>query len=148
MTLDLVITITDKYIDNLKILSLFSDSYKEKFKAGCIDILTKYINKPKSDIICSILEQNETWDSYSLSIIYLHIIGSIIQVYDLKGSFLSKLVIELMKNINPNPSKRNNMKTIKANYNALFKEFSDWSFINHLSEEKMDKLIDILNANN
>jgi len=137
LNLELVLTITDKYIDNLKILSLFSDNYKEKFKKGCIDILTKYINKPKSDIICAVLEQNGTWDSYSLSIIYLHIIGTITQIYDLKGTFLSKLVIELMKNINPNPSKRNNIITIKSNYNALFEEFSDWTFINNLSEERL-----------
>jgi hypothetical protein len=148
LTLELVYIITDKYVDNLKILYLFSESYKDKFKTGCIDILTKYINKPKSDIICTILEQNETWDSYSLSVIYLHIIGTIIQVYDLKGTFLSKFVIELMRNIHPNPLKRNKIITIKANYNALFEEFSDWSFINHLSEEKMGVLVDLLNSNN
>jgi hypothetical protein len=140
LTLDLIYKITDKYIDNLTItiLSLFSESYKEKFKTGCIDILTKYINKPKSDIICSILEQNETWDSYSISVIYLHIIGTIVQVYDLKGTFLSKLIIELMKNIHPNPSKRNNIKTIKANYEKLYEDFTDLSFIKNLPEEKLN----------
>lgn len=144
LTNEIILIITERYIENLSILSLFSESYKDKFKIGCIDRLTKYINKPKSDIICNIIENNESWDSYSVSIIYLHIIGTIVQVFDLKGTFLSKMTIELMKNIHPNPVKRNNITTIKTNYNALFEEFDDWSFIHKIPEEKMVNLIDTL----
>jgi hypothetical protein len=142
LTNDLILIISEKYIDNLSILSLFSESYKEQFKIACIDILTKYIDKPKTDIICDILENNETWDSYALSIIYLHIIGTIIQVFELKGTFFSKLLIELMKNIHPNPLKRTNLKTIKTNYNALLEEFDDWSFINKIPQQKIELLLD------
>jgi hypothetical protein len=67
-----------------------------------------------------------------------------VQVFDLKGTFLSKMTIELMKNIHPNPVKRNNITTIKTNYNALFEEFDDWSFIHKIPEEKMVNLIDTL----
>jgi hypothetical protein len=144
LTDELILSITNKYVENLDILNLFSLSYKDKFKKECIEILNKYKNKPKSDIICDIIEYNETWDSYSISIIYLHIIGNVVRVFELKGTFLSKLIIGLMKNIHPNPTKRENTKSIKHIYNGLFEEFQDWAFINKIPQEKLQKLLDTL----
>jgi hypothetical protein len=145
ITNDLILLITEKYVENLSVLNIFSQNYVEKFKKECVETLNKYINKPKSDIICDIIEHNETWDLYSLSIIYLHIIGNIYRLFELKGTFISKLSIYLMKNIHPNPSKRENLKSIRSIYDGLFEEFQDWTFINKISHEKMETLLEILN---
>ena len=136
--------ICEVYVNNLYILNLFSQKYREDFKISCINSLKKYINKPKNIIINDIIERNNTWDIYSLSLLYLHIIGNISRVFLLKDTFLSKLSIGLIKNINPDPLKRENLEKTLENYEKLFNDFNDWSFIKKIPTEKMDKLFKIL----
>jgi len=136
--------ICEIYVKNLPILNMFSLNYKSEFKNQCIISLKKYINKPKSYIIDEILEKNSTWDVYSISLIYIHIIGNISRVFSLKGTFFNKLTIILIKNINPDPLKRESLTKTLENYEKLFDEFKDWSFINNLPIEKMDKLFKVL----
>ena len=83
--------ISEIYVKNLHILNMFSQNYKSEFKTLCVNSLKRYINKPKTEIIDDILERNSTWDIYSISIIYLHIIGNISRVFSLKGTFFNKL---------------------------------------------------------
>jgi len=141
---DLIEEICEFYVKNLSILDLFSQKYKEVFKKACSDSLKKYINIPKSTIISDILEQNDTWDNYSLSILYLHIIGNISRVFSLKGTFISKFVVELTKNIHPDYLKRERLEKTKENYDMLYNEFQDWSFINQLPVDKMKILFENL----
>jgi hypothetical protein len=142
-------TIVAFFIDNMNILSLFPQNFKDSYKQSCIDCLKKYINQPKSAIISDILTYSETWDNYSLSIIYLHIIGNIIRVFLLKDTFLNDLLLLLVKNINPNPSKRETLEETSKKYENLFNRFTNWEFIkdlsnNELSKEKMQKLHNLL----
>lgn len=136
--------ITEVFVKKLNILTLFTQSYKENYKRECIHFLQKYINKSKSDIICDILEYYDTWDSYSLSILYLHIFGNISQVFSLKGTLISKLSINLFKNINPDPSKREKLKETFNKYEKTFKEYTDWSYINLITPDKLQRLYQIL----
>ena len=136
--------VTEIFIKNLSVLTLFSDNYKESYKAGCIEYLKKYINKPKSDIICDILEQHDKWDVYSISLLYLHIFGNISRVFSLKQNFISKIIMELTKNISVGPSKRSSLENLLENYEKFLNNEKDWSFVNKLSANKMSTLIDIL----
>jgi hypothetical protein len=136
--------ICEEFVKNLSILSLFSQSYKDNYKTNCINFLKKYINKSKSSIINDILEYYNTWDSYSLSVIYLHIFGNISRVFSLKGSLISKLSIELSKNINPEPSKREKLSETLKKYEELIKQFTDWSYITSIKQEKLEVLHKIL----
>jgi hypothetical protein len=136
--------ITDIFMKNISVLSLFSQSYKNEFKKECINSLQKYINKNKSDIINDILENYTTWDNYSLSILYLHIIGNVLRIFSLKGTFISKLTIQLAKNICPEPSKRESLSETKIKYEELFSEFIDWRFINSIPIEKLNILYKVL----
>ena len=136
--------IVEVFINNLSVLELFSQNYKDVFKQNCIDSLKKYINKTKSDIISDVLEYSNTWDNYSLSLIYLHIFGNVSRVFSLKGTLLSKLTIELSKNIHPDPSKRENLKETLNKYEEMYKEFNNWSYINSITVEKLQKLHQIL----
>ena len=136
--------ISDFFIKNLSVLNLFSEQYKESYKKACIEFLKKYINKSKSYIITDILKYYDKWDIYSISVLYIHIIGNLIQVFSLKGTFLSKLVVELSKNLHPDPSKRVDLNDMLEIYQKIFDEQKNWQFVNNLSPNEMIKLYDIL----
>jgi len=138
--------ICEMYVKNLHILTLFSQKFKEDFKILCVNSLKQYINKPKKEIVNDILERNEKWDIYSLSLLYLHIIGNISRFFVLKGTFLSKLTVELIKNIHPDPLKRESLENTLETYEKLYHDFKDWSFITKIPIEKMNKLFQVLSG--
>jgi len=136
--------ITDVFMKNVGVLTLFSENYKDSYKAGCIEYLKKYINKPKTYIICDILQHHDKWDVYSLSLLYLHIFGNISRVFSLKHNFTSKIIIELTKNISVDPSKRSSLDDLLENVEKILNNEKDWSFVNTLAPSKMPLLMDIL----
>jgi hypothetical protein len=136
--------ICENFINNLSVLTLFSEKYKESYKKECIDSLKKYINKPKTDIIYNILEQNDKWDVYSLSLLYLHIFGNISRVFSLKRNFISKIINELLKNISSEPSKRSSLQKLDEIFEKYLNDEYDWSFINNYSSNNMSVLFNIL----
>jgi hypothetical protein len=136
--------ICENFINNLSVLTLFSEKYKESYKKECIDSLKKYINKPKTDIIYNILEQNDKWDVYSLSLLYLHIFGNISRVFSLKRNFISKIINELLKNISSEPSKRSSLQKLDEIFEKYLNDECDWSFINNYSSNNMSVLFNIL----
>jgi hypothetical protein len=143
MSLSFIEAISNNYVKNMDVLSLFSQNYKDSFEKSCVETLKKYINKPKSVIIVDILKYSKYWDNYSLSILYLHIIGNISKFFSLKGTFMNKFTLLLIQNIHPNPLKRETLKETSENYDKLF-DNSDWGFINDFSSEKMKKLFKLL----
>jgi hypothetical protein len=136
--------ICEIYVNNLQILRFFSENYKNSYKNSCIETLKKYINIPKKDIIGNILSFSSTWDNYGLSVLFLEIVGNMSKVFSLKDNFITKFSILLSKNINPNPSKREELNETLNKYNNLFIEYPDWSFINSISDEKMELLMEKL----
>ncbi len=124
--------ICNVFVNNLSILSLFSDKYKNSYLVSCIESLKKYINMARSDIISDILSQVKKWDIYSLSVLYLHIFGNISRFFTLKSTFINKITVELSKNIHPDPSKRNNFKNLYEKYEKLFSEEKEWFYVNKL----------------
>ena len=143
MSLSFIEAISNNYVKNMDVLLLFSQNYKDSFEKSCIETLKKYINRPKSVIISDILKYSRYWDNYSLSILYLHIIGNISKFFSLKGTFMNKFTLLLIQNIHPNPLKRETLKETSENYDKLF-DNSDWGFINDFSSEKMKKLFHLL----
>jgi hypothetical protein len=99
----------------------------------------------KNDVITDILKYNDKWDVYSLSVLYLHIFGNISRVFSLKQNFISKITLELAKNLTPEPSKRSSLEKLYENYNKLLNNENNWSFVEKLSSNKMPRLFDILN---
>jgi len=136
--------ICEVYVNNLSILSLFSEKYKESYKASCIKSLRKYINKEKTDIINDILIYYDKWDVYSLSLLYLHIFGNISRVFSLKQTFISKITVELSKNISPDPLERSSLEKLLENYDKLFDEETNWSFVEKIKVNNMPILFEIL----
>jgi len=123
------------FIENMGLLSFFSPSFKENYTNLCKVSLKKYINKPRDFIINDILSSIHKWDIYSLSYSYIYIIGNITKFFSLKQTFLNKLLVELVKNIHPEPSKRERWNQLYETYNRFFTEFQDWDFVNRLHYE-------------
>ena len=144
LSYSIISEICDNFVKNTRVLSIFSQIYRDNFKISCIETLKKYINVPKNVIIGDILLFSGTWDNYSLSILFLEIIGNISRIFSLKDNFITKFSILLSKNINPIPSKREELSETLNKYNRLFIEYPDWSFINSISDEKMELLIEKL----
>ena len=136
--------VCESFVNNLRVLDLFSLQYKESYKQSCVETMKKYINKPKNEIIQSILKDANKWDAYSLSLMYLRVFGYISRVFSLKQNFISKITLELSKNIHPDPSKRCSLEKLFENYNKLFISEKNWSFVENMDQNKMSELMDIL----
>ena len=129
------------FVGNLKILDLFSEGYREKYLEECIKSLKKFINLPIKEIIKIILNEINTWDNYSLSIIFFHIFANIIKVFSLRDTFITKLSKILLNNIHPEPSKRGSLQSTLDKYKQISKsnqtnDLEDYE----ISLEKMDLL--------
>lgn len=137
-------SICNNFISNMSILSLFSQQYKENYYKTSMEFLKKFINKPKIDIITEILKHSNTWDNYEMSVLYLHIIGNITRVFLLKDTLINKLTNILSKNIGPDPTKRESLKSSINKLDNLYDEFTDWDYIKSIPNEKMNKLYENL----
>jgi len=132
----------EEYIENLHILRLFSESYKKKYKEQCIETMRKYINRPRKYILDNILERNEKWDVYGISMLFLHIFGCISRVFSLKGTFINRISIELTRNIHPDADKRLSLEETLNMFNKTLNEEHDWGFVNNLENKKMPELLE------
>jgi hypothetical protein len=136
--------ICEVYTNNLSVLSFFSDKYREFYKNSCIVTLKRYINKPKTEIILDILNKNNKWDVFSISVLYLHIFYNISRIFSLKQTFINKIILELSKNIDPNPLKRSSLEGLLKYYDKLFNDENDWTYINKLPRNMMSQLFNNL----
>lgn len=130
-------TIVSFFLKNMPAFSLFSKESKLSYQETCMDSLKKYINLPKRDIICDIGKASSTWDNYSLSILYFHVVGTIVRVFSLKETFMNDLLKVLSKNLSPNPSKRETIQETNQKYTELMNTCTNWSFVNKMQQDKM-----------
>ena len=134
----------EEFVENLNILRLFSDNYKKSYKEQCIETMKKYINQPRKEILDDILERNDKWDVYGISMIFLHIFGCISRIFSLKGTFISKITIELARNLHPDSDKRMSLEETLNMFNKYLDEENDWKFVNNLDNNKLTQLFDEL----
>lgn len=132
----------ENFIEKLSILRLFSENYKKSYKEQCIETMRKYINLPRKDIIEDILERNDKWDVYGISMLYLQIFGCISRIFSLKGTFISKITLELSKNLHPNSDKRMSLGVTLNILNKYLNEENNWNFVNKLDNSKLNQLFD------
>ncbi len=132
---------SQEFIENLYILRLFSENYKIKYKEQCVQTMRKYINRPKKEIVEDILERNEKWDVYGVSILFLHIFGCISRVFSLKDTFINKITLELTKNIHPDSDRRMSLKETEIVLNKYL-NVENWEFVNKLDNNKLSQLFD------
>ena len=71
----------------------------------------------------------------------MHIFGNLSRVFSLKQTFISKITLELSKNIHPDPSKRSSLVQVKETVEKLFDSNCDWNFVKQLDANKMSLLL-------
>ena len=123
--------VCERFVCNLGVLSFFPErisSYKEL----CVKSLSKYINISKKEVIHDILTYHNKWDTYSISVLYLHLFGTILDLFSLKQNFISQMKNEFYKNIHPDPSKRETIHQLLENHDELFNNQIDWTFVKKL----------------
>ena len=132
--------LSNNYVNNLHILKLFSENYRQSYKLQCVEFLKRYINLPIKNIINDLFERNNKWDVFGISMLYIQIFGSISRIFSLKGIFISKITVELSRNLHPNSDKRYTLNETLNIFNKLLNEQNDWSFVNNLDNNKLTQL--------
>lgn len=125
--------IINNFVNNMPFFDLFSPKYKEQYKEESLKYLNIFVNKPSQYVYDEIIKYKHTWSNYSLSIIYIYIIGKTIKTFQLKNTIINKILLILNKNIHPNPLKRENVSQTIEKMDILFGEFNDWNFIKNIS---------------
>ena len=123
LTKDALVELVNEYVKNNIGLKIFSDAFVWRFRDTAVDYYTKHIidtGATRDEIIKKLLKHIQTWDSYSLSLMFL----CFIQFISLGGFIHNKLIIEFSKvlllNFHPNPEKRLSFDETKKKYNAIF----------------------------
>ena len=123
LTKDALKELIDKYVQSNIGLKIFSDTFVQRFRDTALDYYTKHLvdsGASKDEIIKKLLKYIQTWDSYSLSLMFLCFILFI----SFHGFIHNKLIIEFSKvlllNFHPNPEKRLSFDETKKKYNAIF----------------------------
>jgi hypothetical protein len=138
--------ISMNYMKSMPIFSLFSDSEREKYRRSCIEFMKMYINKETNEIIDKILiEYSKTWDNFALSILYLYFLKNMIYVFQLQeDNFLNGWSTILLKNLDPDPIKRETLENTRILFEELFEQYPNWLFVTSISPGKMNDLIKVL----
>lgn len=122
--------ICKEYVENNS--ALFHEKIKKNIYDKCQIYLKKFIGLPKDKIIQMCIESINTWDLYSISILYIRLLTFVFKNLLLNNKWLLELYTILFDNINPDPKERHTIeKTIKL--------------IEELNEKDHD-LTDILNV--
>jgi len=126
LTYSSIEVICKKYVDNItyQYLNFISPASVNKFYVNSIEFLTQFINIPRNIVKQELMKYSHAWDNYSLSIIYLHIIGNILITVDNLPDFFKDFFNFLNKNIF---IKRNIEDTIKA-FDFIFYKNRDIHF--------------------
>lgn len=112
--------IAQEFVYGNKALQIFSDNFKKLYLNACKKELDKYIGVTTEENITNLKNFYKTWDNYALSIIYLKMFHYLFPVGFHRNSMIINFSQLLLLNINPNPSKRLNIKDTKKQFKNLF----------------------------
>jgi hypothetical protein len=110
--------IIDKYVENMG--SILKGQTEKMIKQECHKYMDQFINKNKEEIMIQLILHYKTWDNYSVSILYLHLIENIIQGYKIQMIFMSKFQDILNQNLSQNPNQRMTIEETINKFNDLF----------------------------
>ena len=118
---DLVKGIVDSHT-----MSSFTDKFKKEYSKKCYQVLTHYNSLPIKDRMTMISGFWNTWDNYSISILYLNLLFSILKtsVGEPKkhpgNKFIRFMTESLVQNIHPEPYKRLSVEDTIISMNTYF----------------------------
>lgn len=110
--------IIDKYVENMG--SILKGQTEKMIKEECYQIMEKFVKQKKEEIIIQLISYYKTWDNYSVSILYSHLVENIIQGYKIQITFMSKFQNILYQNLSQSPNKRMTIEETIHKFNDLF----------------------------
>lgn len=120
LTYDELVALIDTNINANQALHMFSESFIKRYRELTISTYKKYANMPSENIVKELVKNYNTWDNYSLSILFLSMISCI----SYEGFTDNKLIKDfseiLLLNIHPNAAKRLSFDDTKTKYKNIF----------------------------
>ena len=131
--------ICDMFIEHNPVFKMFSDDFVKKYTNMCVKSLVRWVGTDHIKVIQKLLLHSDTWDQYSVSIIYL----TIIHHWGIRGfednMFMVGFSQLLLRNIHPFSEQRYSVNnTVKA-----FDRF----FYTNASEKNIDGVINTVDDN-
>jgi hypothetical protein len=122
------------YVKSMSVLSLFTNTQREKYKETCVEVLKKYVNQPCNSIIEDIIDQGSfTWDQYALNVLYLYLVDKTINQFSLVNTFLNGLFEYLIQQLDPDPKKRETLEQTLEKLEKLYEQYPSWLFVKGLN---------------
>lgn len=113
-----ITNIINVFVKNMK--TTIKDQDSKLIEENCHQFMHPFINKNKNDIIVKLISYYKTWDNYSVSILYLHLLENIIQGYKIQVQFISKFQDILHQNVSQNPNNRLSIEETIKKFNDLY----------------------------
>lgn len=120
--------IINEYVKNNNILINFGQQFVSSYVIESINYFNNYVNKDYNYILKDILQYSNTWDNFSLSILFLRIIIGIHKTIMLKNKFIINFMKLLVCNINLNPLKRSTIIESKNKFDIIIDSLSPKDF--------------------
>lgn len=107
-------------VANNKALEIFSPEFNKQFLEITKKQIKKYVGIDKNEVIKKMLTYSNTWDNYSLSIIYFRIIALLFPHNHHKNKLVILLSQILLLNIHPDPQKRLSIADTVSKFEDIF----------------------------
>jgi len=108
------------YVASTRPIQMYSQEYIQQFLDECIIQTKKYVGRPRDEVINELIGYSNTWDNYSLSIIYLGVISNLFKKTQNKSKFILNMTNILLENISPDPTKRLSVTETMSRYSDLY----------------------------
>lgn len=135
-TLEDAETIAVRYVENNRALDFFPKEFRQHYLDLCIAHIKTYVNSPTKELIWKLIGYSNTWDNYSLSVMYLRVITLLFP----KDTFIDVFGKMLVKNIHPDPQQRLTITDSMKHFSDIFyMDISVEKYLNiaqYLEEEK------------
>ena len=126
--LDTLKIVLNDIVNDNPIFKFFSDEFKILYHKSLYNFMEQFINKSNIFVIRELIKYNNTWDMYSLSVLYLNVIykrerdyGERDRDQDSTNKSISNILSQLfLLNINPDPRKRLSFEATKKLLYRLF----------------------------
>jgi len=117
--------------ENLQVQNILPDFFFINYEKKCLVVLNKYLNininmnmnLDKTNIISHLLNYNNKWDVYSLSIIYLQLFSLNKKICYPFETYTNNFISLLVKNMHPDPIERNTLHEFKDAFEELYDFF-------------------------
>ena len=106
-------------VEHHNILKTFGDSIVSSYKLESLEYFKKYVNRSYEYILTDMLQYNNTWDNYALSIMFLRILIGLHRTIGIKNKFIIFFMKLLVSNIHLNPLKRLSIDSTTNKFNNL-----------------------------